>query len=139
MRIVPLLLALSLCACAARPQPATFYLMVPMINSAPGEVQAQSSLRLSWSITGTYETATACAKARQEALDKRLRAETETEAAPPQVRNFIYADTDRRIGWPAGFTAAHPHFSSESMYRSVCVNSDDPRLPPDLRFRPIPR
>jgi hypothetical protein len=129
MRIVLLLLVLSLCACAAHTrQPATFYLMAPVIDSSAGAVQGQSSLRWRWSINGTYETATACANARQEALDKRLRVEAETEAAPPQVRNAIYADMDRQLGWPSGLNAMHPHWGSESMYRSFCIASDDPRL-----------
>jgi hypothetical protein len=140
MRMVLLLLALSLCACAAHTQqPTTFYLMAPMINSATGEVRGQSSLRLNWGVTGTYETAAACAKARQEALDERLRVEAETEAVPPQVRDSIYEDMDRQVGRPAGFSAAHPHLGSEAMYRSICVGSGDPRLPPDLRVRPSPR
>ena len=129
MRIVLLLLVLSLCACAARTgPPATFYLMVPVIDSSTGAVQGQSSLRWRWNINGTYDTAIACANARQEALDKRLRVEAETEPAPPQVRNSIYAAMDRQFGWPSGLNATHPHWGSESMYKSVCIASDDPRL-----------
>jgi hypothetical protein len=129
MGIVLLLLALSPCACAAHArQPASFYLMVPVIDSSTGALPGQSSLHWRWNINGTYETATACANARQEALDKRLRVEAETEAVPPQLRNSIYADMDRQLGWPSGLNATHPHWGSESMYRSFCIASDDPRL-----------
>jgi hypothetical protein len=104
-----------------------WYLMVPMLDKATGEVQSKYPL-FWWSTSASFDTAVACTEYRRQRLNTEEKQEAEIANHSHEEQRCYFAALDKNLGWPSGTAQAHSHAGSEMYRASLCISSDDPRL-----------